>query len=74
MRVVYKTKQKPHDRRSIPRLITTPQPSTTPLQQLSIKVSAFFRVSSAQWPFTNLAARLEALKRAYGAHRLMWGR
>lgn len=41
--------------------------------QVTVKVAAFFRVSSAQCPFSSLAGRLEELLKAYGSNRLMWG-
>ncbi len=60
--------------RQTPTPLQTHAPYTKKQTQLSIKVSAFFRVSSAAWPFADLAPRLEQLKAAYGADRLMWGR
>lgn len=62
---------KPHHTHNSQPRHTPPPP---PPKQLSVKVSAFFRVSSAPWPFADLAPRLEQLKKAYGSHRLMWGR
>jgi len=41
---------------------------------VSVKISAFFRVSSLPWPFVDLAPRLEELVRVFGSERLMWGR
>lgn len=55
-------------------MLTCSRPDLRIPLKVSVKVSAFFRVSSSQWPFANLAPRLEELKQAYGSHRLMWGR
>ena len=41
--------------------------------QLAIKISAFFRVSSEAYPFSNLAPRLDELNKVYGSQRLMYG-
>ncbi|GAB5029448.1 amidohydrolase family protein [Nannochloropsis oceanica] len=40
---------------------------------VTVKISAFFRVSSQPWPFHDLAPRLEELVRVFGSERLMWG-
>ena len=41
--------------------------------QVHIKVSALFRASGAAPPHADLAPRLAALLRSYGASRLLWG-
>jgi predicted TIM-barrel fold metal-dependent hydrolase len=45
----------------------------TKYPQLHIKLSAFHRVSTGPWPFSDLASRVQALLKAYGSKRLLWG-
>jgi predicted TIM-barrel fold metal-dependent hydrolase len=41
--------------------------------QLYVKASAFFRVSSLQYPYADAMAGLAALVDAFGPQRIMWG-
>jgi predicted TIM-barrel fold metal-dependent hydrolase len=41
--------------------------------QVYVKASAFFRVSTQQYPYTDACRGLKALVDAFGAQRVMWG-
>jgi len=41
--------------------------------QVYVKVSALFRMSAEPFPHKDLQPRLQALIKAFGSHRLMWG-
>jgi len=41
--------------------------------QLSVKISALFRVSADGPPFASLSGRLEQLLKTFGSQRLLWG-
>ena len=41
--------------------------------QVYVKISAMFRVSTEEWPYSDLDTRLVELVEAFGADRIMWG-
>ena len=50
-----------------------PASSLSRARQVHVKLSALFRASGVAPPFADLAPRLAALLRSYGASRLLWG-